>query len=60
MSIVHECPECGDRRVVADGDTTSEPVGQDGHEERVYYIGWWHCQECGHNWRYQDDSLNPN
>lgn len=54
----YECPKCGSRDVSDDGDfieqldTNGQLIGGD-------YYGWWTCNYCLHQWRYQDESLNP-
>lgn len=50
-----KCPQCGSTRIASDGDAVFEEPDL----EYVGYYGWWECEECGHQWRYQDDSLNP-
>jgi hypothetical protein len=52
------CPKCNCNNVTFDGDFVEEldTAGQlvDGH-----YYSWWLCKDCGHQWRYQDERLNP-
>lgn len=44
------CPECGSRNIGDEMDT------MDG----VYAPWcWWNCLNCGHEWRYQDETYNP-
>lgn len=53
------CPDCDSKRISADGDA-AEPLA---HPDRLpadaVYYQWWHCEDCGHDWRYQDEDLNP-
>jgi len=55
----HRCPECGSSRASSDGDMIYELCGADCEPMPTYFYGWWICEDCGHQWRYQDDALNP-
>lgn len=52
------CPECGSSRVVADGDRT-ERLDTNGQLINTEFYGWWACQDCDYQFRYQDEALNP-
>lgn len=55
----NRCPECGSTRVSADGDMIEELCGPDCEPMPTYFYSWWLCEDCGHQFRYQDEKLNP-
>lgn len=55
--MTNQCPECDSLHVSSDGEPVFETIEGDKHYLGFY--GWWLCEACGHQWRYQDDGLNP-
>jgi hypothetical protein len=53
------CPECGSPRVSADGEMVEDIVHPDREPPPAYFFGWWICDACQNQWRYQDNALNP-
>jgi hypothetical protein len=50
------CPQCNSSNLKTDGDMV-EPLEHPDHpSDSSYFLMWWDCQDCGHQWRYQDDS----
>ncbi|RDJ35172.1 MAG: hypothetical protein DWQ19_10130 [Crenarchaeota archaeon] len=49
------CPKCDSSRYIADGDMVAADI--EGYYEAFY--SWWHCLDCNHIWRFDNDSLNP-
>ncbi len=52
------CPKCNSTHVVTDGDTV-ETLGTEGQLINSGFLWWWHCEACNHQFRYQDEKLNP-
>ncbi len=52
------CPKCNSATVSADGDTV-EQLDTNGQLVGSHYYGWWTCEYCMHQWRYQDEKFNP-
>lgn len=54
-----KCPQCGSAKISDDGDLVENLTNPDVAPAKAVYYAWWHCDDCEHDWRYQDDNLNP-
>lgn len=54
-----QCVECGSICVKSDGDLVEPLSHPDTPSDESYFFQWWECMDCGHQWRFQDQSMNP-